>query len=244
MAENLVNLRKASPLSAPPPGRPGLPHVSCTASTMGMLAIILGSLAALSPPCRATDVRVVAVTPGESADLVIEDGAPVTIQVGQTIEGVKLLRANMDGAVVSAEGITETLPLVADGSIDHAAPSSTVRLSADAHGQFLTHGAVNGQPVQFVVDTGATLMALSRPEATRIGLDYRGGRPATVETANGEARGWRVSVGSVRLGEVTVRDVDAIVIDNDALRMGLLGMSFLDRFDMHREGSTLVLRRR
>ena len=87
-------------------------------------------------------------------------------------------------------------------------------------------------------------MALSRPEATRIGVDYSSGRPAKVQTASGEAHGWRVSLDSVRVGEVTVRDVDAIVLDNDTLPVGLLGMSFLNRFDMHRQGPTLVLRRR
>lgn len=242
MPENLLNLLK--PVHTSPPGCQGGPVVSCVTTTMSMLAIIFGGLAALAAPCLATDVQVVAVTPGQSADLVIGDGGPVTIQVGETIEGVKLLRADRAGAVVSDEGITETLPLVADGSIEHAAPSDTVRLSADGHGQFLTSGAVNGRPVNFVVDTGATVVALSRPEATRIGVDYSSGQPAKVQTASGEAHGWRVSLGSVRVGEVTVRDVDAIVIDGDAPRVGLLGMSFLNRFDMHRQGSTLVLRSR
>jgi aspartyl protease family protein len=168
-----VNLRKASRVYTPPPGSETLPRLSRVAPTIGVVAIVFGSIAALSAPCLATDVRVVAITAGQSADLVIEDGAPVTIQVGETIEGVKLLSADRAGAVVSDEGITETLPLVADGSIDRAAPSDTVRLSADAHGQFLTSGAVNGRPVKFVVDTGATLIALSRPEATRIGVDYK-----------------------------------------------------------------------
>src|SRR5262249_30069458 len=128
MADNLLNLLK--PVYTPP-GSQG-PLVSCAARTMGVLAIIFGGLAALAVPCLATDVRVVGVTPGQSADLVIGDGTPVTVQVGETIEGVKLLRASLAGAVVSEEGITETLPLVADGSSEQAAPSDTVRLSADA----------------------------------------------------------------------------------------------------------------
>lgn len=202
-------------------------------------------LGVLVPPalCLATDMRVVAVTPGQSAEVVIEDGAPVTIQVGEIIEGVKLLSADRDGAVVSVDGITETLPFVADRSIEHAAGSSTVTLSTDARGQFVTSGAVNGRPVNLLVDTGANLTALSRAEATRIGIDYSGGRPATAQTPNGVVHGWRVSLGSVRVGDVTVRDVEAIVIDNDTMPVGLLGMSFLAHFDMQRRGSTLVLRR-
>ena len=135
------------------------------------------------------------------------------------------------------------LPLTTDSSVGHIASSSTITIAADTRGQFFTSGAVNGRPVDFIVDTGATLMTLSRADATRIGLDYRGGRPAKATTVNGVVHGWRVSLASVRVGDVTVRDVDAIVVDNDTLPVGLLGMSFLGRFDMQRQGSTLVLRR-
>jgi aspartyl protease family protein len=119
-------------------------------------------------------------------------------------------------------------------------------LSADASGQFYTRGAVNGRAVRFLVDTGATWTTFSRGEAKRIGLDYDRTKPPTARmaTGNGVTYGWRVSLNSVRIGDVTVRDVDAIVLDNDALPVGLLGMSFLGRFDMSRQGSTLVLRPR
>ena len=213
------------------------------ATTVGHVAfwVLFGILT--SPAlCGATDMRVVSVTPGQSADVVI-DGAPVTIQVGDTIDGVELLSADRNGAVVRVDGITETLALTADRSMEHAAPSASVTLSADARGQFVTSGAVNGRPVRFLVDTGANLTTLTRADATRIGLDYSAGKPATAQTPNGIVHGWRVSLSSVRIGDVTVRDVDAMVIDNDSLPLGLLGMSFLGRFDLHRQGSTLVLRR-
>ena len=195
--------------------------------------------------CRATEVRVVAVTPGQSADVVIERRAPVTLDVGETVEGVKLLRVDGGGAVLSVDGITKRLPVVAvPASVGAANGSSTVTLSADARGHFFTSGAVNGRTVRFVVDTGASLTTLSRADAQRIGLHYRDGRPAKVMTVNGLVNGWRVSLGSVRVGDTTVRDVDAIVVDNDTLPVGLLGMSFLGHFDMQRQDSTLVLRRR
>ena len=117
-------------------------------------------------------------------------------------------------------------------------------LLADGSGQFFTSGIVNGRSVRFVVDTGATLTTLSRTDAQRIGLDYRRGTPVRTTTANGVANGWRMSLDSVRVANTTVRDVDALVIDNETLPMGLLGMSFLGHFDMQRQGSTLVLRRR
>ncbi len=205
----------------------------------------VGGVLLLPALCLATDVRVVAVTPGRSADVVIERGAPVTIEVGETVEWVKLLRADALGAVLSVDGITKTLPLVGDrASVGDTATSGSVTLVADARGQFFTSGTVNGRSMHFVVDTGATLTTLSRADARRIGLDFRRGTPIRTTTANGVANGWRMSLDSVRVGDTTVRDVDAIVVDNDTLPVGLLGMSFLDRFDMHRQGSTLVLRRR
>jgi aspartyl protease family protein len=204
------------------------------------IAVVVLLLPAL---CLAAGVRVVAVTPGQSADVVMENGAPVTLQVGETVEGITLLSADRAGVVIAADGVRQALPLVADPSIEHAAETSSVTLSADARGQFLTSGTVNGRPVRFIVDTGATLTTLSRTEATRIGLDYGGGKMTKLQTANGEAQGWRVSLAAVRVGDVTVRDVDAIVVDNETLPVALLGMSFLGRFDMQRQGSTLVLRR-
>ena len=210
---------------------------SAASTCLVLLGILLPVLS------RAIDVRVVAVTPGQSADVVIGDGTPVTIQVGQTVDEVTLLRADLGGAVLSADGTTETLPVVADGSIDRTPRRGAVTLSADARGHFLTRGAVNGRPMAFIVDTGATLTTLSRAEATRIGLDFSHGKQVKTQTANGEAHGWQVSLGSVSIGDVTVRDVDAMVMENDTLPAALLGMSFLGHFDMERRGSTLVLRR-
>ncbi len=137
------------------------------------------------------------------------------------------------------------LPPTAEGSLNAGATESgTVTLSADAHGHFFTSGAVNGQAMRFLVDTGATLTTLSRADAERVGLDYRTGTPVKTMTANGVASRWRVSLDSVTVGDTTVRHIDGFVTDADTLPFGLLGMTFLDRFDMNRQGSTLVLRRR
>jgi len=155
-----------------------------TASPHRGWARAVGGLLLLPALCLATDVRVVAVTAGRSADVVIERGAPVTIEVGETVEGIKLLRADRTSAVLSIDGITKTLPLVADSaSVGDPAGSGTVTLLADAGGQFFTRGTVNGRSMRFVVDTGATLTTLSRADAQRIGLDYRGGKPTRTTTA-------------------------------------------------------------
>jgi clan AA aspartic protease (TIGR02281 family) len=102
-------------------------------------------------------------------------------------------------------------------------------------------GRRSGRPV--LVDTGATFVELPRSQATRIGLDYRNGKPTMLSTANGVARGWIVTLDSVRVGSVTVRDVQAVVSDQDMPAV-LLGMSVLGRFDMQQRGSMLMLHRR
>ncbi len=211
-----------------------------------MLPILVGSLGALCAPSLAADVQVVAVTPGLRAEVVIDGGAPITLEVGEeTADGVQVLRVDRTGAVLRVHGIALTLPLVAKPpAAARPGGSDALTLSADAHGQFFASGAVNGRPVRFVVDTGATLTTLSRAEARRIGIAYRDGVPTQATTVNGVVNAWRVSLDAVRVGGATVRDVDALVVENDALPVGLLGMSFLDRFDMRTQGSTLVLRAR
>ncbi len=200
-------------------------------------AILLPSISA------AIDVHVVAVTPGRSADVVIDGREPMTIEVGQTLDGVRVVSVASGSAVVTFDGGTKTLPLVADPGAGHATGGSSVSLAADGSGQFYATGAINGHPTRFMVDTGATLTAVSRSTADQIGIDYSRGRPALTRTASGVARGWLVSFASVTVGNVTIRNVDGFVLDGDALPMSLLGASFLNRFDMRREGSTLVLRR-
>lgn len=201
-------------------------------------------LALLSPLGASPDVRVVAVTPGRSADVVIGGREPITIEEGQTIEGVKVIRVNAAGAVVSIDGETRMLPLAGIRAGEHLTNSSgSVTIPADARGHFVATGMINGRRVPFLVDTGATLVALSRAEASRLGIDYARGKEAFSRTANGVARGWLVTLESVRVGDVSVRDVPAMVMDGD-LPSTLLGMSFLGRFDLQQQGSTLVLRRR
>ena len=97
--------------------------------------------------------------------------------------------------------------------------------------------------MRFLVDTGATTVAVSRADAERLGIDYKRGIPVQSETANGIGRGWRVTLASVTVGGTTVNNVVADVTDS-SMSVALLGMTFLNHFDMQRQGATLVLRRR
>ena len=220
------------PLAAPSVIRP-----RARAITALLLACAFAGAAA------ATEVQIVAVSPGSSADVAIDGSPPITIGIGETIEGVTVVSADRRGAVVRVGGVTRTLPLVAYRGPTREGSGETITLRADAAGHFFASGSVNGKPVRFVVDTGATTVALCRADAERLGIDYRRGSPVIAETANGLGRGWRVTLASVTIGGTTLYDVEADVTDS-SMPVALLGMTFLNHFDMHRQGATLVLRRR
>ena len=78
-------------------------------------------------------------------------------------------------------------------------------------GHFVTNGSINDRAVQFMVDTGATTLAIGQAEAERIELNYKGGQPVGMHTANGVVRGWLIRAGKVRVGDVTVHDVETVV---------------------------------
>ena len=120
----------------------------------------------------------------------------------------------------------------------------TVTLAADASGHFVADGQVNGAHVRFLVDTGATLVTLSAAEAKRLGIDFKRGQPAVSQTANGRVLVYRVRLDSVTVGRMTLLAVDAVVHDSPGLDMALLGMSFLNRTEMRREGANLTLTKR
>jgi aspartyl protease family protein len=200
-------------------------------------------VAALASAAAAIEVQVVAVSPGSSAEVSIDGAAPVTIGVGETIAGVTLVSADRRGAVVRVGGVTKTLSLVSYRGPTREGAGDTITLRADRSGHFLTDGSINGRPVRFLVDTGATTVAISRPDAERLGIDYRRGKPVYSETANGIGRGWRVTLDSVTVGGTTLHHVVAHVTDS-SMSVALLGMTFLNHFDMQRQGATLVLRRR
>lgn len=173
----------------------------------------------------------------------INGGAPRILSVGQPVEGITLIAVGRDNATLQIEGKRQTLSM---GQGNHGAPGSSgssVTLSADSRGHFSAEGQINGAPVRFVVDTGATLVSLSATEARRLALDYERGEPIAMNTANGTVQARRIRLNQVRLGALIVSNVDAVVVDNLAMPT-LLGMSFLNRMDMRREGQIMTLTQR
>ena len=121
--------------------------------------------------------------------------------------------------------------------------SGKIVMTADNQGHFYTTGTVNGVSVRFLVDTGATMISLGKSDARRIGLDFNRGQKGLTETANGQGVVSKVQLDTVRIGDVTLHNVDALIHQND-MPMALLGMSFLNRMEMQRDGSTMTLKKR
>lgn len=193
----------------------------------------------------AADVALAGLLPGRAV-VVVNGGNPRTLAVGgKTPEGVKLLAVEDGAALFEIDGKKERLVLGAHAvSSGGAGGGSSVTLTADSRGQFFTQGSVNGAPVRFVVDTGATFVALGASDAVRAGIDYRNkGQLGQAMTANGVIRSWRVPGNSVRLGDITLHEVDVAVQENN-MPVVLLGMSFLNRVEMKRAGDTMTLKKR
>jgi len=190
------------------------------------------------------DVGLAGVFPGKAL-LTIDGGAPRTVAVGvRTGEGVRVLAVDSDTATIEADGKKRVLRVgqnVAAQETGSAAAKAT--LTADGSGHFVTTGSINGTSVRFLVDTGATMVSLGAGEAQRIGLDASKGQPAVVNTANGQASAIRVKLDTVRVGEIVLNNVDALVHQQD-MPLTLLGMSFLNRMEMQRDGQTMTLRKR
>ena len=181
---------------------------------------------------------------GERALLVI-DGRPQTLAVGNTVAGVRLLRWEGDNAVVALAGGTLTLRIggapAQIGAVSMpAAGAREIVVTAGPGGHFTPAGTINGKAVRFMVDTGATLIALGRDDAERLGLDLRSARAGVSHTANGPVAVHMVTLDRVRVGEVELVNVAAVVLPA-AMPFVLLGNSFLGRFQMRRDNDVMRL---
>ncbi len=197
----------------------------------------------LALPAWAVEVGVVGLFPGKAV-LVIDGGAPRTVAVGASVGGVRLIAVDQGSATVDIAGKRQRLAI---GQHAHSGGdgggAQATSLTADGRGHFITTGTVNGATVRFMVDTGATSVALGASDARRANVNLANGRPILVQTANGVTQAWLVTLNSVRIGDVTLNEVEGTVHQQD-MPVALLGMSFLNRMEMKRDGQTMTLRKR
>ena len=208
---------------------------------------LIGLVFLLAPVLAgAVDVNVIGLTAGKAV-VVIDGGKPRTLSAGDTTpEKVRLINATSDVAVFEIVGRRQTLTMGQHISVGGTASGAQrATLAADARGHFFTTAVVNGVSLKFIVDTGASVVTIGAEDARRAGILYLSGQRGVVQTANGVAPAYHVKLNTVKLGEITLHNVDGVVVEGNALGgVGLLGLSFLNRIEMRREGDTMTLTRR
>jgi aspartyl protease family protein len=208
-----------------------------------LVMTVIGACLALSAAADSPRVKVLGLFPDKA--LLEIDGRQRLLRAGQVSpEGVRLLASDPREARVEVEGRQETLNLGTSVGGTFAAPASReVKIFRNPKGSYTTVGSINGRTVDFLVDTGASAIAMNRSEARRLGISYRvDGEPVGITTASGVVRGHRVTLDRVTVGDITLRSIDGLVIEGDQPEQVLLGMTFLNRVELQQEGGAMVLR--
>lgn len=182
---------------------------------------------------------------GANKALLVIDGQPQTLTVGASARGVTLRSLGDGQAEVDVAGQLRVLRLGAAPTRlgtggEAAGAGSSIVLPMGTGGHFGAAGSINGKQVSFLVDTGASSVALSQSEANRIGLEWKRGRPGLSQTANGTVPVYAINLTSVRVGDVEIANVAAVVLPSD-MPVVLLGNSFLNRFTLRLENDVMRL---
>ena len=219
----------------------------------GFISSIIALLLSLAAGAAgAVEVSLVGMIGQRAAVLAVNGGNPKTVKLNQTWNGITLLALGANRATVEIDGQRRELLQAMHYGSAQASPAparpaqallARVALTADDSGHFTADASVNGRPMRFLVDTGASVVALPASEARRLGIDYRNGARSVAQTANGAVPVYRVSLERVRIGGIELRAVDGMVVEH-GLDVPLLGMSFLTQVNMKLEGATMTLTQR
>jgi aspartyl protease family protein len=201
----------------------------------------------LTAPAQAQSV-LLSGTLGSSKAILVIDGQMRTVAVGQTVGGVTLRSIGADEAVVLIGGKPFSLrlgssPVSLGGGGGGGGGGREIVLPVGPGGHFMANGSINGKSANFMVDTGATTIAMGMAEAQRLGLRYDGGRRGMASTAGGNVPMYEVNLNSVRIGDVEVYNLSAGVVQANMPYI-LLGNNFLSRFNMRRDGDTMRLEKK
>lgn len=209
---------------------------------MRVLLIFLYLMFVSSQAAAETQVNVVGLFHGK-AILSINGGKPKTYSVGQvTPDGIKVISADSSKVILEVDGkrrelgMGQGIAIVGGGS-----SAQTATLYANNAGHFLGEGYINGSSMKFLVDTGASSIALSGKEARRLGLSYLNGDIGAASTAAGVVKAYRISLNTVKIGGIVMHQVEAMVLEGDSPPVVLLGMSVLNRVQMERDGMVMTL---
>jgi aspartyl protease family protein len=191
------------------------------------------------------DVRVVGLFSNRA--VLVVDGQQLILKTGESgPDGIRLLAADSESALLEIDGREVEARL--DGRVTarkHTAEVLEVQVWRNSAGLYTTVGSINGLTVPFLIDTGASSVALNAAEARRLGIDFRvSGTPTTVGTASGMVRAWAVMLDTVKLGSLELRNVGAVVLEGNAPEHVLLGMTCLSRLEIDNNGRLMTLRKK
>ncbi|MBA6411553.1 TIGR02281 family clan AA aspartic protease [Parahaliea sp. F7430] len=211
---------------------------------MRYIAALLMVLALVTPPVFAGGPQVVVEALLPNTAVMQVNGARITLRAGQSRAGVSLISANSRQAIVEINGKRQTLKLHQRISASYSAPElRQVEVPRDAAMQYRTTAAINGRAVQVLVDTGANVVAMNAGHAAALGIDYRAGQEAQLETAGSLIKAWSVSLQSVDVGGIRVDNVRASITEGDFPSTILLGMTYLQHVQMQEKNGVLLLSR-
>ena len=215
-----------------------------TRSRRRRAALAAALLYALAGAAQATSVAFSGML-GEKALLII-DGQAHGVAVGATVQGVRLVKLDGTQAQVESDGKVTILRLGGGAKVagvDGSGTGTRIVIPVGPGGHYGGLASINGQSVQYIVDTGATSIAIGADVASRLGLDYNASKAAAAMTANGAVAARKLTLDRVTIGDVTILNVDCVVMPQ-AMPVVLLGNSFLSHFQMHSDSDTLVLDKR
>lgn len=205
-----------------------------------LLPLSLFSLPALAAP------EIIASGLFKDKALLTINGTPRLLKVGETSpEGVTLRSSDSRQASVVVDGQVSTLLLSQRIASTFKKPAlAEVIIPRSDNGHYFTAGYINGRPAKFMVDTGATAIAMNINEARRLGIDLRNAKSGMASTASGVVEILHVTLGKVSIGGITLHNIAASVVDGDYPEKILLGNSFLSKIEMTEQAGMLVFRKK
>lgn len=174
------------------------------------------------------------------------DGKQRTLKIGKkSPEGITLIFSDSDEAVLEVEGVQQVFKLGRHVSTSFKKKNQAEAKIMPVNGMYETTGFINGQAVSFLIDTGATWIAMNSHQARSLGINFRYlGKRSHVSTANGVVPVYRVILDKVRVGEIELNNVEAGVLEGNSPSEVLLGNSFLNRVEMQRQGQVMLLKQK
>jgi aspartyl protease family protein len=171
------------------------------------------------------------------------DGREQLLRKGQeSEEGVVLVDADSDKAIISIGDEQRTLFLSNHIASSFESPAlNQVHIKMAANRQYITSGTINGYPVNYLVDTGANIVALNAKMARALGISVEGGQKMATSTASDNVVSTKVIIKEMEVGGIKRTNIEAVVLDGEQPKDILLGMTFLQHVDINENSGLMVL---